>query len=144
MIYEIIDQVTRVVINSIEWDGVVGNPIPSNCTAAPRDKIQGSGVGWTYVNGQFIRPPAPPPPPIVVPTLVSRFQARAAMAQAGYFTQVDDFMAALPKTDIRRLAWEDATEFDRTSTTLQAMQQMLGLTDKQVDDLFILAKTIEA
>jgi hypothetical protein len=84
---------------------------------------------------------APPPP---VPTIVTRFQARAALVQAGYFTQIDDFMAALPKTDIRRMAWEDATEFDRTSTTLLAMQQMLGLSDSQVDDLFVLAYGIQA
>lgn len=79
-----------------------------------------------------------------IPSIVSRFQARAAMAQAGYFTQIDDFMAALPKTDIRRMAWEDATEFDRTSTTLQAMATMLNLDDAQVDALFVLASTIEA
>jgi hypothetical protein len=42
------------------------------------------------------------------------------------------------------MAWEDATEFDRTSTTLLAMQQMLGLSDSQVDDLFVLAYGIQA
>jgi hypothetical protein len=89
-----------------------------------------------------IEPYVVSPPP--VPTIVTRFQARAALVQAGYFTQIDDFMAALPKTDIRRMAWEDATEFDRTSTTLLAMQQMLGLSDSQVDDLFVLAYGIQA
>ena len=79
-----------------------------------------------------------------VPPIVTRFKARAAMAQAGYFTQVDDFMSALPKTDIRRMAWEDATEFDRTSTTLKSMAEMLGLTETDLDNLFILAAGIEA
>lgn len=83
-------------------------------------------------------------PPAVAPTLVSRFQARAALAAAGHFEAIDAFMAALPRTDIRRLAWEDATDFDRTSTTLAAMQQMLGLSDAQVDALFTAAAAIEA
>lgn len=84
------------------------------------------------------------PPAVRIPTLVSRFQARAALAAAGYFEAIDKFMAALPRTDIRRLAWEDATDFDRTSTTLAAMQQMLGLSDAQVDALFVAAAAIEA
>jgi hypothetical protein len=92
--------------------------------------------------GNMPEPYVIPPPP--VPTIVTRFQARAALVQAGYFIQIDDFMAALPKTDIRRMAWEDATEFDRTSTTLLAMQQMLGLTEIDLDSLFIAAASIQA
>lgn len=144
MNYEIVDTATGLVINSIAWDGVSGNPVPENCIAIPRDEVQGSGIGWTYLDGVFTRPAEPPPPPVVIPTIVSRFQARAAMVQAGYFTQVDDFMAALPKTDIRRMAWDDASQFDRTSTTLQAMVQMLGLSDTELDALFVLAASIEA
>lgn len=98
-------------------------------------------LAW-LAEGNTPEPYVAPPPPI--PTIVSSFQGRAAMAQAGYFTQVDDFMISLPKTDIRRLAWENAKDFDRSSTTLKAAQEMLGLTDAQVDALFVLAASIEA
>jgi hypothetical protein len=89
------------------------------------------------------------PAPYVVlspptPTLVSRFQARAALVQAGYFDTLDAYMAALPKTNIQRMAWDEAAQFDRSSSTLAAMQSMLRLSDAQVDALFVTANQIEA
>lgn len=92
--------------------------------------------------GAVIEPYVAPPAP--VPSIVSRFQARAALAQTGHFEAVAAYMAALPATDIQRLAWEDATNFDRTSTTLAAMATMLGLSETDLDDLFVLAASIEA
>lgn len=141
MQYEIIDTITNKVINSIEWDGVSGNPIPNSCIGIPRDTVNGSGIGWEYINGQF---KSPPPPTPIIPTVVSRFQARAALVQAGYFDQVDAYMASLPRTDIKRMAWEDAEGFDRTSTTLQAVAQMLNLDSAGLDALFVLAASIQA
>jgi len=81
---------------------------------------------------------------VSVPKVVSRFQARAALVQSGYFEQVDAYMAGLPRTDIRRMAWEDAEGFDRTSTTLQAVATMLDLDAAGLDALFLLAASIEA
>jgi hypothetical protein len=80
----------------------------------------------------------------VVPTLVSRFQARSALVQAGYFDAVDAHMAALPKINIQRMAWDEAADFDRTSTTLVAMAAMLGLDNAALDALFVAAAAIEA
>lgn len=80
----------------------------------------------------------------VVPASVSRFQARAALAQAGLLSTVDTYMSGLPADNIQRLAWQDATEFYRSSATVAAMASMLGLTDEQVDDLFVTAATIQA
>lgn len=101
-----------------------------------------SALVSTLPPGTSVDPYIPSPPS--VPTVVSRFQARAAMAQAGHFSMVDDFMMALPKTDIRRLAWLDASEFDRSSPTLAAMAEMLGLDDAALDSLFLAAANIEA
>lgn len=84
---------------------------------------------------------APPPP---VPSTVSRFQARAALVQAGHFDAVDALMSGLPKTDLRRMAWDDAAQFERSSATLIAMQQLLGLSDAEVDALFVAADAIRA
>lgn len=98
-------------------------------------------LAWV-AEGNTPNPYVPPVPPI--PTLVNRFQARAALVQAGYFDAVDAYMATLPKTALQRMAWDDAANFDRTSTTLAAMQKMLGLSDAQVDELFVAATLIEA
>ena len=78
-----------------------------------------------------------------VPQIVSRFQGRAALANAGHFTTVNNYMASLPVDNLQRLAWEDAQEFRRNSPTVAAMQALLGLSDTEIDDLFIEAATIE-
>lgn len=76
--------------------------------------------------------------------VVSRFQARAALRQMGLRSQVDDIMAD-PETDPLVLdAWQDATEFRRTSPTVAAMADALELSPEQVDELFETAADIEA
>lgn len=82
--------------------------------------------------------------PNLVPLSVSRFQARAALAQAGYLTSVVEYMETLPVDHLMRLAWNDATEFDRASPTVAAMAQILNLTDEQIDALFVTAMGIKA
>ena len=72
----------------------------------------------------------------------SRFQARAALHQAGLLAQVDTFVASADP--FVQIAWTDAIEFRRNSPTIAAMAQGLGLTDEQVDDLFRVAMRIEA
>lgn len=98
-------------------------------------------LAW-LAEGNTPEPYVAPPPP--VPSTVSRFQARAALVQSGWFTMMDNFMATLDKQDIRRMAWEDASSFNRDSPTLLAMAQMLGLSDSALDSLFILADSIKA
>jgi len=98
-------------------------------------------LAW-LAEGNTPEPYVAPPPP--VPSTVSRFQARAALVQSGWFTMMDDFMATLDKQDINRMAWEDASSFNRDSPTLLAMAQMLGLSDSALDSLFILADSIKA
>lgn len=88
-----------------------------------------------------------PEPADAVPTpevSVSRFQARAALHLSGILTTVEALMSA-PETDmLAKLAWQDAQEFRRNSPTVLAMAGALGLTDEQLDQLFEVAKSIEA
>jgi len=101
------------------------------------------------VIGQTIDPDALTPPEQPVPVSVSRFQARAALAMTerggvNLFEAINGFMTALPLTDVRRRAWEDALEFERPSPTVAAIAAMFGMTDPEVDELFRLADTIKA
>lgn len=100
------------------------------------------GNGWAFV----LRPDEPPedPPVAGVPQTVTRFQARAALARAGLFTIVNNAMKAFPEDDERRLAWEDAQDFRRTSPTMLGMAASLGLTDADLDALFVTAAGIDA
>ena len=77
-------------------------------------------------------------------TVVSRFQARAALAGAGMLATVQAMMDDPATPEITRLAWEDAIEFRRMSPTVLGMAVGLGLTDAELDGLFDVAKGIEA
>jgi hypothetical protein len=83
-------------------------------------------------------------PPPAVPTTVTRFQALAVLAAGGYLDTVRTYINTLDVNNIQRLAWENATDWERTSPTLNALAAMLNLTDTQVDDLFIAASNISA
>lgn len=109
--------------------------------ADPANTFYQEYLAWLS-EGNTPEPYVAPPPPI--PSTVTRFQARVALVQAGHFDTIDTYIATLPKTDVKRLAWEDAAEWERASPTLNFLANMLGLTDTDVDALFILASSISA
>ena len=94
---------------------------------------------------------SPPELPVLVPAVlhmpqqtVSRFQAKAALSNAGLLAQVETLMSDPAINPIARLAWSDAQEFHRTSPTVAAMAQALGLSAAQLDALFAAAAEITA
>jgi len=87
-------------------------------------------------------PYVPPPPPI--PSTVTRFQALAVLAAGGYLSTIKTYIVTLGEDNITRLAWENAADWERTSPTLNALAAMLGLSDAQVDELFIAADQVSA
>lgn len=101
-----------------------------------------SGLVSALPPDTVIDPYVPPPPPI--PTTVTRFQALATLAAGGYLPTIRTYINTLDQDNITRLAWESATEWERASPTLAALATMLGLTDTEVDDLFIAAAQVSA
>lgn len=79
-----------------------------------------------------------------VPFSVSRFKARAALLNAGLLDQVETLMSAADTPALAKLAWTDATEFERASPTVATMGAALGLDDAALDALFIAAAKITA
>jgi hypothetical protein len=123
-------------------DGKVVNIAKANEALADNwVQSDSAAIGDLYDGTTFTRPPAPPEP---IPQVVSRFQARAALYQAGLLEQVETVMAD-PATDmLAKLAWADAQEFKRSSPTIAAFSQQIGLTDEQIDELFKQAAQIDA
>jgi hypothetical protein len=80
--------------------------------------------------------------PSTVPVVVSRFQARMALHNAGLFDQVDAAMALSTTPVIAKEAWGSAQEFRRDSQTVASMGASLGMTDSQLDDLFTAAALV--
>lgn len=99
-------------------------------------------VPITEAEADRIRAAAAPMP--VAPMVVSRFQARAALHLAGLLDRVEQIMADPQTPVLSRLAWQDAQEFRRSSPTLLALADQLGLSAEALDQLFITASEIQA
>ena len=84
----------------------------------------------------------PVPKPPEVPEIVSRFQGRAALLQAGYLDDVEAYM--LTADPFEREAWNSITEMRRSSPMTIKIGTLLGLTDEMMDDIFRFAETIYA
>lgn len=104
-----------------------------------------ANTGDAYVNGEFIKPPSEstpieqPDPPVIVPE-ISAFQAKAALATAGYYDQVEAYMATADT--VTRLRWQEAPSFRRNNESLIAIATSIGITESELDALFALGATI--
>jgi len=75
----------------------------------------------------------------LVPDSVTSVQARLALANAGLLTGVEAWVAAQGTTSEAYLRWHYAERIYRTGPVITAAQAALGLTDAQLDALFIAA-----
>lgn len=124
--------VSGVVVNVIEVDP---DALPDWALGWP--DAGESGPGWVDENGTLV---PPPPSPVVVPVSVSRFQARAALMQAGLLASVESVVSQ--SDALIQMAWQDALEFRRDSAAIQYIASQIGLSSSQVDNLFVAAKSI--
>lgn len=99
---------------------------PSNCTTE-----------WIYNGSDFI---APIPPAPVIPTQVSMRQARLALLQNNLLDDVENAIANGTRAD--QITWEYATEVNRSDALVQNLSVALGLSETDLDNLFILASSL--
>jgi hypothetical protein len=78
---------------------------------------------------------------VSVPESVTMRQARLALLSAGLLGQVEAIIAAMPGTegDAARIEWEYAATVERGNPLFAALAPALGLTDADIDQLFIAA-----
>lgn len=89
----------------------------------------------------------PEPAPILdleIPRQVTMRQARQAMLSAGILAQVDALISAMPgdEGESARIDWNHARDVKRDWPLIGALGPQLGLTEQQIDDLFIYAATV--
>lgn len=77
-----------------------------------------------------------------VPPSVTRLQARTALFQAGHWDTIEAIMSNPDTPMVTKLAWQDAQTFERDSPVVNSLATQLGLSDAQVDELFIAANQI--
>lgn len=81
-------------------------------------------------------------PPVIEE--VTRFQALAALLQAGLLDDIKAYMDSDGADPFTKLAWKEAATFSRSSPLVTAIGEMFSLTGSQVDDLFAFASSITA
>jgi hypothetical protein len=94
------------------------------------------GGAWVVAD---VVPPAPP-----VPEVVSMRQARIALLAAGHLAAVTAAIAAMPSIegDVARIEWEYAQDVRRDSPLIGALAPVLGLSQEQLDGLFVQASKL--
>jgi hypothetical protein len=129
------------------FEGIGEVPFTASSTdreAHGRDIFARAAAGEFGPVAAYVAPPPAPPAPPRIPQTVSRFQARAALHLAGLLPQVEALMADEATPVLARLAWAEGIEVRRTSPTVLAMAQALGLDEAALDALFTQAAQIEA
>lgn len=86
----------------------------------------------------FTAPP-PPAPPSPVPAKITMRQARLALFTAGLLNAVNTTINALPSPakDKALIEWEYSNDVLRHNGFVEQLAPALGLTDAQIDALFI-------
>jgi hypothetical protein len=81
--------------------------------------------------------------PTPVPSVVSMRQARLALLQQGLLSSVNTAIESIQGAagDAARVEWEYAAEVKIDSPLVVSLGSSLGLTQQQINDLFILANT---
>lgn len=122
----------RIVTNDpADWMG-------STDIAPPAFETATAGCFWRGASWEIVasRPPAEP-----VPATITMRQARLALLGAGLLSEVDAAINSLPEPDrsAAKIEWEYAAVVQRDSGLLPAIGSALGMTEAQIDDLFVSA-----
>lgn len=78
--------------------------------------------------------------PAVTPTAISMRQARLALYQSGYLSQVETLISGMAED--ARITWNYSTEVRRAHPLVAAIAAQLPLTESQLDDLFTLGASL--
>lgn len=114
-------------------NGVVSNIIvaePDVVSAMDGEWVDATGgwMGAAYIDGQFRQP---------IPSSVSPRQIRQALTAAGLRAGVEAAVATGDQ-DLKDW-WEFATAFERGHPMVIGMSTGLGVTEQQLDELFVVA-----
>lgn len=106
-------------------------------------EIQGfdtSLLGNSYANGVF----TPPPPVSNVPASITMRQARLVLFTAGLIGAVQTAINSLPSPDKEKaqIEWDYSNEVLRHNGFVATLGPALGLSEAQIDALFITGATL--
>lgn len=128
---------------TVRFKEIPGEDLPFTATANDPEE-HGRDIYARAVAGEFgavAAYVAPPPLPPSVPTAVTMRQVRLALLNAGLLSRVSAAISALPspRREAVEIEWEYSTTVARSGTLGSAFGPALGMTDAQVDALFVQA-----
>ncbi len=130
----------------LKWDAVA-EELPF--TASPTDaEAHGRALFAAAVAGEFgpvAEYVAPPPAPPVVPQQVTRAQGKVVLIQMGLWPQVQAYVAAIEdpmQRAVAEVAVYETLHWQRSSPFLNQAATALGITQEQMDELFIQASQV--
>ncbi len=115
---------------------------PANTSETVTDgELRANFTGYEWVNLPYQTPVPVAPPAPEVPQSVTMRQARLVLLGAGLLSGVDAAIAAMPEPDksVAQITWEFAQTVDRDFGMVPQLAAALGMTEAQIDDLFIAA-----
>lgn len=125
--------------------GVFG-PFASVETLTDRFRCDGADMPFTVVGTGAVEDwtgplPTPVPTTVPVPQAVTMRQARLALFSAGKLATVNAAIAGMTgaQGEAARIEWEFSSEVKRSQPLVLAMGPVLGMSDVQLDALFIAA-----
>lgn len=119
----------------------IRNPLPTvadwaNATALPVPEYDPQTHQCRFVEGGWVVE-AVAGPTVVVPQSVTMRQARLQLLAIGKLTDVETAVAGMGAE--AQIAWDYSSMVERDHALVVPMQQLLGYTDAQMDELFIAA-----
>jgi len=119
-------------------DGIVCAVTQTAGPVVAADMVEIDGLldicGYTYSGGQFAAPVANP-----IPASVTALQGMLALDAAGLASQYDAWAQSTERTFAQRAFIDKAQRWRRDDQTLQAAAVAFGLTDENLDQLFVVA-----
>ena len=130
-------------------NGIVKNVVKANSdTILAKGWVEiqagiSAGVGYEYASGVFTKPIEP----VVVPEQITAEQAKRAMTRTTHngtnlYKTVKSLIKSLDEENETRIVYEEAAFWHRGNDMVADISTTIGLTDAQVDDLFVLGATI--
>lgn len=123
-------------IEKSEQEGRKSNELPITPPAlSDGEYAQWDGFSWVVLGGY-------PEPPVIVPVRVTMRQFQLALIETGHYDAVEAFIETLTGVEKKKalVEWRGAFA-ERASPSIAVYGASLGMTEEDIDNLFILADT---
>lgn len=122
------------IVNTVEVETL--DAIPDLVAA-----VGNEGIGWLY-DGESFSPP--PPTPVQIPQEITMRQARLVLLENGLLADVQTAIGSLPEPSKTKaqIEWDYSNALQRDNSFVTVLGAALGLTDEDIDNLFIEGATM--